>query len=287
MVDGLDQTVGRLLDGLAELGELDNTIVVFTSDNGASREGEEAGTSGYYVHLLGQPDVEADLPRMDLLGGPQTMPHYPRGWAMASNTPFRLYKINTHAGGHSVPFVVSWPDHLAGPGRATAPVRPRGRPAAHSAGPDRRRGAVGAQRQAADPDGRDIVRGHAGRRRPRVDPDRAGLRDARPTGATTADGWEAVTRHPPMTPIDDAEWELYDLTTDPTELRDLAAEHPEKVAELAAAWEAAAHAEQIYPLDEGSNVKFVQRPERSAAYSASRSPSSRARRPSSAGGPWS
>ena len=69
-----------------------------------------------------------------------------------------------------------------------------------------------------------------------------------------------------MTPFDDTEWELYDLTTDPTELHDLAAEHPEKVAELAAAWEAAAYAEQIYPLDEGSNLRFVQRPERSLVF---------------------
>jgi hypothetical protein len=80
------------------------------------------------------------------------------------------------------------------------------------------------------------------------------------------DGWEVVTRHVPMTPIDDTEWQLYDLTTDPTELHDLAAEHPEKVAELAAAWEAAAHAEQIYPLDEGSNLRFVQRPRRSLVF---------------------
>ena len=52
------------------------------------------------------------MPRLDLIGGPRTTPHYPRGWAMAGNTPFRLYKINTHAGGHSVPFVVSWPAGL-------------------------------------------------------------------------------------------------------------------------------------------------------------------------------
>jgi hypothetical protein len=80
------------------------------------------------------------------------------------------------------------------------------------------------------------------------------------------DGWEVVTDHRPLTPITEAEWELYDLRSDPTELRNLAAEHPEKLKELADAWEAAARANQVYPLDEGSGVKFLQRPSRSAVY---------------------
>jgi len=265
MVDAVDQNVGRLLAGLADLGELENTIVVFTSDNGASREGEEAGTSGYYVHLLGEPDVAADLPRIDRLGTAETMPHYPRGWAMASNTPFRLYKINTHAGGHTVPFILSWPEGVAGRGElrrqyahvvdllptlldltgVEAPTERHGEPLIPMAG---RTFAP----TLADPDHPDTrteqvyeMVGHRGYYR---------------------DGWEVVTRHRPLTPIDDAEWELYDLRSDPTELTDLAREHPDKVAELAAAWEAAARAEQIYPLDEGSNLKFVQRPPRSLVY---------------------
>ena len=112
MVDNVDQNVGRLIAALEELGELDNTIIIFTSDNGASREGEEWGTSSYYTHLMGEPEWEADHARLDLIGGPQTIPHFPRGWAMACNTPFRLYKINTHAGGHQVPFIISWPDGI-------------------------------------------------------------------------------------------------------------------------------------------------------------------------------
>ena len=113
MVDRIDQNVGRLVDALDELGELDNTIIVFLSDNGASREGEVTGTTAYYVHLLQGDDLDADYARLDEIGGPRTTPHYPRGWAMASGTPFRLYKINTHQGGHSVPFCFSWPAGLA------------------------------------------------------------------------------------------------------------------------------------------------------------------------------
>lgn len=265
MVDAVDQSIGRLLAGLAELGELENTIVVFTSDNGASREGEEAGTSGYYVHLLGQPDVAADLPRIDRLGGPETMPHYPRGWAMASNTPFRLYKINTHAGGHTVPLIVSWPERLAARGELrrqyahVVDVLPTLLDLTGVPTPTERHG-----QRTIPMAGRSFA--------PTLDdPDHPSTRTEQVYEMVGhrgyyRDGWEVVTRHVPLTPFADTEWELYDLRSDPTELRDLAAEHPDRVAELAAAWEAAAHAEQIYPLDEGSNLKFVQRPPRSAVY---------------------
>ena len=117
MVDEIDQSVGRLREALEETGEWDNTILVFLSDNGASREGESTGTTNYFGHL-GFGDVvdrvAKDLARLDEIGGPTTMTHYPRGWAMASNTPFRMYKRNTHAGGHQVPCVWSWPKGLSG-----------------------------------------------------------------------------------------------------------------------------------------------------------------------------
>jgi arylsulfatase A-like enzyme len=261
MVGSVDRSTGRLLDELAAMGELDNTIVIFTSDNGASREGEMVGTTGYMVHLTAGDDVDADHDRLDLIGGPQTSPHYPRGWAMAGNTPFRLYKINTHAGGHTVPFVMSWP-------------------AGGIDGGERRRQYAHVSDLA--PTLLDLVG---------IDPlhDRDGvavkpmtghsmvptLRDAQaPAQRTEAvyemighrgfyrDGWEVVTLHQPWTAFDDTEWELYDLTSDRTELRNLAEAEPEKLAELTAAWEAAAWDGQIYPLDEGTGLKYLLRPPR-------------------------
>ncbi len=267
MVDNIDQNTGRLLDALEQLGELDNTIVIFTSDNGASREGEMVGTSAYLVHLLQGDDVDADHARLDLIGGPQTTPHYPRGWAMAGNTPFRLYKINTHAGGHTVPFIVSWPSRLADPG--PTPLR---RQYAHIS------------------DLLPTVLDIAGIEAPTH---RHGLALKPITGTSFAatltdpvapsdhveqhyemighrgfyrDGWEIVTLHHPLTPFGDGEWELYDLRTDPTELRDLATAHNGKLRELADAWEQGAWATQVYPLDEGSSVKYLIRPPRSAVF---------------------
>ncbi|MCB0978868.1 MAG: arylsulfatase, partial [Acidimicrobiales bacterium] len=126
MVDSVDQSVGRLYGALEELGVADNTVFLFLSDNGASREGEAGGTTSYFRSLVSKnatdiEDFDFDRERIDLLGGPRALVHYPRGWAQASNTPFRLYKINTHAGGHSVPLVLRWPrgqaDGRVGAGR--------------------------------------------------------------------------------------------------------------------------------------------------------------------------
>jgi len=266
MVDNVDQNLGRLLGALDEAGELENTIVIFTSDNGASREGEAVGTSAYYVHLLQGDDLDADHARLDLIGGPQTTPHYPRGWAMAGNTPFRLYKINTHAGGHTVPFVGAWPArwaHLAAETRTQyahvtdilptllgcigteRPDERQGRPLRPLAGADLGPVVASADAPGVHPEQLYEMNGHRGFYR---------------------DGWEVVTLHQPMTPFSDDEWELYDLTRDPNELHDLRAEHPERVRELAAAWEAAARAGQVYPLDEGSFIKYLQRPPRSEVY---------------------
>jgi arylsulfatase len=264
MVDNIDQNVGRLRAALEEMGEWDNTLFVFTSDNGGSREGEAEGTSAYFRTLhfervgVEQP-IEEDLDRIDQLGGPTTMPHYPRGWAMVSNTPFRLYKINAHRGGHSVPMVTSWPaggvpggelrrqfvhvsDLLPTVLSITGVERPeewRGQPVLPLAGED-----VGATLFDAEAPGRtlDVVvenEGHRGYRR----------------GA-----WEAVTRHEPRTSFSEEPWELFDMATDPSQVHDLAETHPELLEELRAAWDEAAWANQIFPLDEGTGYRFLLRP---------------------------
>ncbi len=261
MVDRIDQNVGRLVDALEELDELDNTIIIFLSDNGASREGEVTGTTAYYVHLLQGDDIDADYARLDDIGGPRTTPHYPRGWAMASGTPFRLYKINTHQGGHSVPFCFSWPAGLPERGAIrtqyahVTDLLPTLLELIGVERPTERNGVPLAPIDGAsfaatlrDPDAPSAhleqiyeCNGHRGLYR---------------------DGWELVTLHQPLTPFTDQEWELYHLAEDPTELHDLAAAEPERVRELAAAWEEGAWNDHIYPLDEGTSIKYVQRPDR-------------------------
>jgi arylsulfatase A-like enzyme len=262
MVDNVDQQLGRLLTTLEEMGELDNTLVLFTSDNGASREGEAEGTTAYYQHLLGTTDTAADLARLDEIGGPTTTPHYPRGWAMASGTPYRLYKINTHAGGHSVPMVLSGPGVPTGVRRQFAHVTdvlPTLLDLLELDRPTHRHG-VALQPVAGASFRPTITSESAPSTHPEQHYEMVGNR------GYYRDGWEVVTDHRPLTPFSDAEWELYDLHTDPTETTNLAASRPDLVAELGAAWETAAQANQVFPLDEGSGVKFLQRPPRSAVY---------------------
>lgn len=265
MVDNIDQNFGRLMTFLEEIGEADNTIILFTSDNGASREGEVEGTTGYFVHLLGETDVAADLARIDEIGSARTTPHYPRGWAAACNTPFRLYKINTHAGGHTVPMLFSVPHRMDDPGVLrrnylhVVDVFPTLMELCGIDPPTHRHGVEAMARQ-----GRSFVetveQSGSEHRRDEQIYEMIGHR------GIYRDGWEAVTLHPPMTPFGDHEWELYDLRNDPTERNDLAAEHPDVVAELAARWETLAWENQIYPLDEGSAIKYLIRPERTAVF---------------------
>ena len=105
-----DHHLGRLLDFLAESGELDRTLVVALSDNGASAEGGPHGTFNENFIFNGLPhDVEATRAMLDELGGPETYGHYPWGWAHAGNTPFRRWKRETHEGGIGDPLIVRWP----------------------------------------------------------------------------------------------------------------------------------------------------------------------------------
>jgi len=271
MVDSIDQSVGRLREHLEKMGEWDNTIIVFTSDNGGSREGQYDGTSQYFRTLLmqtresGMESLELDHSRLDIMGGPQTLPHYNLGWAMVSNTPLRMYKINTHQGGHQVPFIVHWPDGLAAAGEirtqyqhitdllptlaemtgVTVPSAKNGQPLPDPAGASFVPSLGDGEADSTHPEQYYEMVGNRGFYR---------------------DGWSAVTLRQARTAFSEEQWELHHLAADPSESRDLAAENPEKLAELVEAFDEAAWANQVYPLDEGNFVKMVQKPESDADF---------------------
>ncbi|MFC8174326.1 arylsulfatase [Streptomyces sp. NPDC057242] len=261
LVDNIDQNLGRLTAALDALGELDNTIVVFTSDNGGTGEGGAEGTRSYFSRFVHHPrlpgDWDPDVDRdPELIGGPRSLVHYPRGWGMASNTPFRLYKGHTYAGGVRVPFVLSWPDGVRD-GRLAAGLRPQYQyvtdiaptllELAGLARPESRRGVP-----LQEPDGVSLAPVLADPAHDSTHPEQycetAGNR------SHYRDGHKLVTLHRPGAPYDDSEWALYDIRTDPTEIHDLAADHPDLVKELSAAWEDAARRNGVFPLPDHSGA---------------------------------
>ena len=105
MVRIMDGNIGRIVDCLEKQGCMDNTLIVFLSDNGACAEWDPLGfdNNPYPANRLYRGD---DLKKM---GGPRTFHSYGTGWANACNSPFRLYKHYNHEGGISSPTIVSWP----------------------------------------------------------------------------------------------------------------------------------------------------------------------------------
>ena len=117
MLDHADRHLARLVGFLETAGIRDNTLILVLSDNGASQEGGPLG----FVNAMGpynfRPEPIAEkLRRIDDIGGPDSHTNFPHGWAMASNTPLRRYKQNTHGGGIRDPFVMHWPKRIAAKG---------------------------------------------------------------------------------------------------------------------------------------------------------------------------
>lgn len=266
MVDNVDQNIGRLIGAIEQLGQLDNTIVLFTSDNGASREGEATGSTQYFEILPPalKSNVERDLALLDKIGSAQTTPHYPRGWAMACNTPLRMYKTMAHAAAHQVPLIVHWPDGVA-QGHIDAPGSLRTQYAhvtdimptlLELTGLDRPATRNGHAMKALA--GASLTASFAKADAPHDHPEQA--YECQGHRAMYRDGWEAVTVHYRGVNFADEPWELFNLTTDPSQATDLAADHPDRLEDLKTAWHDAAERYQIYPLDEGLWVKMMEHP---------------------------
>ncbi|TQM33236.1 arylsulfatase [Nocardia bhagyanarayanae] len=236
-----DAQIGRILDYLEESGQLDDTIIVVISDNGASGEGGPNGSVNEVKFFNGYIDtVEESMRFYDRLGGPQTYNHYPIGWAMAFNTPYKLYKrYASHEGGIADPAIISWPNGIRAHGTVcdsyvnVCDVTPTVYDLLGITPPD-------------------TVRGIPQRPLEGVS-FKAALDD--PSAATGKDtqfytmlgtrgiwhrGWFANTVHA-ATPsgwshFDQDRWELYHIEEDRSQNRDLAAENPGKLEELKALW---------------------------------------------------
>jgi len=258
-----DHQIGRLLDYLDELGERENTLVIVVSDNGASGEGGPNGSVNEMKFANGIPDEMADnLKMLDELGGPATYNHYPNGWAMAFNTPFKMWKRYEFNGGTCDPCVISWP--------AGMPARGELREQYHHAvdivptildvlgvqAPERLKGHV-----QSHIDGVSMRYGFADADAPTTR--RTQFYSMLGSRAVWHDGWKAITTHPTLSGwshFTEDEWELYHTDVDRGELHNLAAEYPEKVRELENLWFAEAGANGAFPLDDRSAFEIFVTP---------------------------
>ncbi|GAA4477687.1 arylsulfatase AtsA [Rhodococcus olei] len=258
-----DDQIGRLLDYLEDTEQLDNTLIMLVADNGASGEGGPNGSVNENNIANGVPDDLAEnLAKLDELGSPRTYNHYPNGWAMAFNTPFKMWKRYSFNGGTCDPCIISWPAQVAARGETR----------------DQYHHAVDLVPTVLDCLGielPDTVKGYT--QHPLQGVSMKYSFDAKtiPTAKHTQfysmlgtrgiwhDGWKAVTTHPAISGwsgFPDDTWELYHTDVDRAELHNLAESEPGRLAELVGSWFHEAGANRAYPLDDRSAVEILTTP---------------------------
>ncbi|MGI9316032.1 MAG: arylsulfatase [bacterium] len=255
-MEWVDFQIGRVVDELERIGELENTMIFVTADNGASGEGGLAGTFNETYVLNGlQTPLEANLRHQENWGRENTYPHYHAGWAMAGNTPFRYFKQSEHRGGQQDHLVVHWPKGIIDKGEIRkqyhhiSDIAPTIMEAVGITVPDEYNGV------AQQPmDGVSMLYafsdGTAANKKERQYYEMFGNR------AIWVDGWKAVTLHANrmpwdvnvVLPFENDVWELYHVAEDFSESTNLAEKHPEKLEELINIFEEEAWKYNVYPL---------------------------------------
>jgi arylsulfatase A-like enzyme len=261
-----DHEIGRLIDSLKDTGVYDNTLIIYIAgDNGMSAEGGLEGTLNEMTAFNGVPDTTANIvAHADEIGGPNSFPHIPVGWALAGDTPFQWTKqIASHYGGTRNGMVIVWPAHINEAGGIRSQwhhvidVTPTILQAAKLPQP---KFVDGIKQKPME--GVSMVYSFA---------------DAKaPTTHTTQyfemfgnrgiyhDGWTAVTQHsipwdvagaPPK--FSEDKWELYNTNDDFSQARDLAAKDPDKLKELQQLFLAEAEKYNVLPLDDRRVERFV------------------------------
>lgn len=261
-----DVEIGRLVDAIDELGELDNTLFIYVmGDNGSSAEGGLIGTFNELVSLngiFGVETVDSMLEYADDWGGPDSFPHMAAGWTVATDAPFKWTKqVAADYGGTRNGMVMHWPDGFKSRGEIRSQwshVNDIGPTVLEATGlpmPDTINGI--AQRPM---DGVSLLYATD-------DADAKGRHTTQyfemfGNRAIYHDGWLARVVHgvpwqpQPIRSLQEDVWELYDTRNDFSLAKDVAADHPEKLAELKALFEREAIANNVYPIDDRRYERF-------------------------------
>ena len=251
-LDHTDDQIGRLVNGLSDAGQLDNTIFILLSDNGASQEGGPFGVMHemkFFNGILETP--EEAIKNIDDIGGPHSHTNYPWGWAQAGNTPFKWYKQNTHEGGVHVPMIIHWPKGIEEKNQGSlrkqfanvSDIAPTLFEILNIQAPETYKGIPqipitghSFAHLLADPNG--------------ISNNTVQYFENMGSRALIAGEWKAVCRHQHGADYDTERWELYKLTDDWSECNDLAEAEPKKLIELQNLWWQEAEKHGVLPLDD-------------------------------------
>ncbi len=263
-----DFQVGRLIDSLEKSGDLENTLVMYlVGDNGPSGEGGPEGTFNEVASLIGfNPGLASIVKRIDQIGGPESEPHVPVGWAWAMATPFQWTKqVASHLGGTRNPMIVHWPRGI----RAKGEIRTQYHHVIDVV-PTILEVCKIAQPKAVNGIAQKPIEGVS----MLYSFDDEGAKGKRTTQyyemfvnrAIYSDGWLACSRFGvPWTTAGKegdflkAPWELYNLDADFSQADDLAAVHPERLKELQSLFVEEAKKYNVFPLDPRLAERFDSR----------------------------
>ena len=263
-IEQTDHHIGRVIDFLEQMGELDNTLVMLGSDNGASAEGGEHGSFNecQFPNRI-ESSVEDNLAHLDDWGSVRSYPNYSWGWAWAGNTPLRRWKRYLHQGGMSDPLIISWPKGIAARGEIRAPyvhvvdIAPTILEALSIQPPATLNGV--AQRPIEG-----ISFAHTLNDAKAPTNKRVQYYEMIGSRALWADGWKAVVEQPQGEMLTDAmlagqKWELYHVAEDFSECDDLADKHPQKLNALIEQWWVEAGKYNVLPLDSRMQLRMGER----------------------------
>jgi arylsulfatase len=256
-----DVQVGRIVEYLEQTKQLENTLIFYCADNGASGEGTPNGSVNENKFFNGFPDdLSENMKYIDGLGGPDTYNHYPTGWAVAFSTPFQMFKrYSQYAGGTCDPLVIHWPKGI----KAKGEVR------------DQYHHSTDIVPTILDVAGLQMPKTYRGveqyplngvSMRYTFDNAKAPTQKKRQyyamlgTRGIWQDGWKAAAMHAPISGagrFDKDQWELYQVDKDRSESKNLAAQYPEKLKELVAAWFEEADSNFVLPLDDRTALELL------------------------------